>query len=280
MNSTIEEIVRQATQQLADASPTARLDTEVLIMHVCNLSRTGLITQASHTPPPDQVQRLQELLTCRAQGVPIAYLTGQREFLSLDLQVTADVLIPRPETELLVEQALTHIPPGVRWTIADLGTGSGAVALAIAKERPHCRVIATDICETALAIAEANVVRLNIANVEFRHGNWLDPLAGQMLDMIVSNPPYIAEHDPHLTQGDVRFEPRAALVAGVDGLNAIRIIAAGAGTYLKPSGWLLLEHGHEQGLHVAQILRAHAYHGIHCHNDLARHERVTVCGSA
>lgn len=277
MLTTLEQIIRQTAQELATASPSARLDAEVLAMHVYNLSRTGLITQGGYVPNPEQAQRLRELLARRLRGEPIAYIVGRREFWSLDLQVTPDVLIPRPETELLVEQALAQIPLHANWFIADLGTGSGAVALAIAKERPDCKLIASDISEPALAIAQENARQLGIDNIEFRHGTWFEPFSGDMLDMIVSNPPYIAESDPHLTQGDVNFEPRTSLVAGADGLNAIRTIAADAGSHLKSNGRLLLEHGSDQGSAVAQILRQHDYRAIYCHADLAGLERVTVC---
>ena len=280
MAFTLEQIIRQATQELAAVSSSARIDAEVLAMHVCSLSRTGLITQGTSVPNPEQAQRLRELLTRRLRGEPIAYITGRREFWSLGLQVTPDVLIPRPETELLVEHALARIPVHADWIIADLGTGSGAVALAIAKERPGCKLIATDISEPALAIAQKNARQLGIDNIEFRHGTWLDAFPGDMLDMIVTNPPYIAESDPHLAQGDVNFEPRTSLVAGADGLNAFRTIAAGAGSHLKSGGRLLFEHGSNQGCAVAQILRQHAYQAICCHHDLAGLERVTTCSLA
>lgn len=280
MALTLEQILRQATQELATVSPSARLDAEVLAMHVCNLSRTRLITQGTYVPNPEQVQRLRELLSRRQRGEPIAYITGRREFWSLDLHITPDVLIPRPETELLVEQALAYIPLHANWFVADLGTGSGAVALAIAQERPDCRVIAADISRSALAIAQENAKRLSIENIEFRHGTWLEPFTGEVLDMIVSNPPYIAESDPHLVQGDVYFEPRLSLVSGADGLDAIRAIATGASSHLKSSGRLLLEHGSDQGGAVAQILHHHSYHAIQCHNDLAGLKRVTACSFA
>ena len=189
--------------------------------------------------------------------------------------MTPDVLIPRPETELLVEQALAHIPEDAEWTVADLGTGSGAIALAIATERPHCRLIATDNSAAALAVARANATRLGIANVEFRHGEWLKPLAGMRFDVIVSNPPYVRANDPHLTQGDVRFEPESALVAGADGLDAIRRIAADAVSYLRPGGWLLLEHGYDQAQSVRALLESHGYDMVASCRDTAGHERVT-----
>jgi release factor glutamine methyltransferase len=275
MASTIDQILRRGTQLLADVSPSPRLDTEVLLMHVTGLARTALITRAQEMVLPAHEEKLQELLACRARGEPIAYLTGRREFWSLELTVTPDVLIPRPETELLVEQALMRIPAEATWTIADLGTGSGAIALAIARERPRCRLIATDASETALAVAQGNAIRLAIVNVEFRHGEWLDPLADEVLDMIVSNPPYVAEQDPHLAQGDVRFEPRGALVAGADGLSAIRVIAAAAHRHLRRSGFLLLEHGFDQAPAVRAVLAKHGYEAVATCPDLQGLPRVS-----
>ena len=276
MASTIDQIIRQATQQLAAVSPSPRLDAEVLLMHVTGLTRTALITHAQEPLLPEHDERLHMLLTRRARGEPIAYLTGRREFWSLDLCVTPDVLIPRPETELLVEQALAHIPEDAEWTVADLGTGSGAIALAIATERPHCRLIATDSSAAALAVARANATRLGIAKVEFRHGEWLKPLAGMRFDVIVSNPPYVRANDPHLTQGDVRFEPESALVAGTDGLDAIRRIAVDALSCLHPGGWLLLEHGYDQAKAVRALLEIHGYDAVASCRDTAGHERVTA----
>jgi len=275
MASTIDQIIRQATQQLAATSPSPRLDAEVLLMYVTGLTRTALITRAQEPLRPEHEERLQELLTRRARGEPVAYLTGKREFWSLELNVTPDVLIPRPETELLVEQALARIPDDAAWTIADLGTGSGAIALAIARERPRCRLIATDASETALAVAQGNAIRLAIVNVEFRHGEWLDPLADEVLDMIVSNPPYVAEQDPHLAQGDVRFEPRGALVSGADGLSAIRIIATSARQHLRRGGFLLLEHGFDQAPAVRAVLAAHGYEAVTTYPDLQGLPRVS-----
>jgi release factor glutamine methyltransferase len=272
---TIEQFIREATRQLSASSPTARLDAEVLLMHVTGLARTALITHAHDSLPAEYEQRLRALLARRAGGEPVAYLTGIREFWSMELNVTRDVLIPRPETELLVERALARIPDDAGWAIADLGTGSGAVALAIAKERPGCRVIATDASAAAISVARGNAQRLGIANVEFRQGGWFSALADRRLEIIVSNPPYVREGDPHLTQGDVRFEPRAALTAGKDGLEAIRTIAAGARAHLKPDGWLLLEHGYDQAQAVRAILVGSGFCDVVTYPDLAGQDRIT-----
>lgn len=272
---TVVEFLAHAAARLAATSPTPRLDAEVLAMHVCGLTRSELITRADTELCATASARLEQLLARRACGEPIAYLTGHREFWSLDLVVTPAVLIPRPETELLVERALAHIPADATWTIADLGTGSGAIACALAKERPRCRVIAIDASAHALAVARENVRRLGFANVELRQGEWCAPLTDTRCELIASNPPYIAESDPHLSQGDLRFEPRAALVAGLDGLDAIRTIARDAPRHLKPGGWLLLEHGFDHAPAVASLLKALGYFEIANFGDLAKQPRVT-----
>lgn len=276
MAFTFEKCLRQATHQLADASPSARLDAELLLAHVTGLTRTALIVRAHENLSSQDESRLHQLLLRRTQGEPIAYLIGKREFWSLNLIVTPAVLIPRPETELLVEQALRRIPPDSQWIIADLGTGSGAVALAIARERPRCRVIATDNSTAALAVARSNVQQLGITNVELHQGEWLSPLADMRLDLIVSNPPYVAERDPHLAQGDLRFEPNGALVAGADGLAAIRIIARDALAHMRPGGCLLMEHGFDQGPAVRDILLERGYQSLTTYTDLQALPRISV----
>lgn len=272
---TIGEALHQAGEFLKETSPSPRVDAEALLMHVSRLDRAGLIVQGERVLTENEEQHWKKLLARRGRGEPVAYLTGRREFWSLSLRVTPDVLIPRPETELLVEKALARIPLDAAWTIADLGTGSGAIALALAAERPRCRVIATDLSGAALDLARENAARLALTGVEFRRGDWLAPLADMKLDMIVSNPPYVAENDPHLAQGDVRFEPRAALAAGADGLEALRAIAQRAGDHLRAGGLLLLEHGSDQSEAVRHALRESGYRDIVCHEDLAGHARVT-----
>ena len=191
-------------------------------MHVCGLDRSSLITRSDIALTGEQQHKLENLLGRRKRGEPAAYITGVREFWSMELNVSSATLIPRPETELLVEKALERIPENAEWTIADLGTGSGAIALALAKERPKCRVIATDVSPAALDVARSNRDKFDFRNIELRAGDWFAPLAGESLDMIVSNPPYVRAKDPHLQKGDVRYEPAAALVSGPDGLDAIR----------------------------------------------------------
>lgn len=275
MRHTLDQILRQAAAKLS-ISPSPRLDVDVLAMHVFHLSRTELVTHAGHVLAPEQEQRFWELVSRRQFGEPIAYITGRREFWSLDLQITPDVLIPRPDTELLVEQALARIPEDADWLIADLGTGSGAVALALAHERPRCRLLAIDTSAAALALTQSNAQHLGIANLECRSGDWLAPLAGERLDMIVSNPPYVAESDPHLATGDVRFEPRPALTPGGDGLDAIRCIIRDARRHLRAHAWLLLEHGYDQGLAVRALLESGGYRDIITFCDASGQERVTA----
>ena len=276
MPATLGQLIDAAIARLRPTSPTARADAEALALHVFGVSRAALIAGATTAPAPAQIEQFLALIERRSAGEPIAYLTGRREFWSLDLAVSPATLIPRPETELLVEQALTHIPADAPSTVFDLGTGSGAIALAIATERPHARIVATDCSHDALGIAQTNAARLGLRNVEFRHGDWFAPLAGLMADVIVSNPPYVASNDPHLVTGDVRFEPRAALAAGADGLDAIRHIAATAPDYLPGGGRLLFEHGASQSESVRALLERRKYRDIHVYLDLAGHARVTA----
>ncbi|MBI3778385.1 MAG: peptide chain release factor N(5)-glutamine methyltransferase [Gammaproteobacteria bacterium] len=277
MPPTIGEILQTAARELQATSPAPRLDTEVLLMHVFGLDRSALIARGHISLTDDQFHQLEKLIARRRGGEPVAYLTGTREFWSMALNVSPAVLIPRPETELLVEKALERIPRDAEWTIADLGTGSGAIALAIAKERPRCRVIATDISPPALDVARSNAARFNLTRVEFREGSWLEPLMSMKLDMIVSNPPYVRADDPHLQQGDIRFEPAQALAAGPDGLDDIRSIILSARDYLQPAAWLLFEHGWDQGNAVGLFLHRHGYRNIVCHPDIGGRDRVTAC---
>jgi len=272
---TLGAALETAARLLAPTSPSARLDAEILVMHVSDKTRAALLMHATDLLDPQRADHLQQLVARRQAGEPIAYLTGRREFWSLALHVTPAVLIPRPETEVLVECALARIARDAESTIVDLGTGSGAIALAIAHERPRCHVIATDTSTLALDIARDNAYRLGIRNVEFHLGDWLDSLTGRQFDVIVSNPPYVRADDPHLQQGDLRFEPQAALVGGPDGLDAIRRIAATAAARLKEGGWLLIEHGHDQAFDVAQIFRNASLPEVMLHRDLAGHARVT-----
>jgi release factor glutamine methyltransferase len=234
-----------------------------------------LYANPENIPEPESAERYRSLLRRRAAGEPVAYLTGRREFWSLTLNVNPEVLIPRPETELLVETVLKHVPVDARWRIADLGTGSGAIALAIARERTWCEVHATDVSQAALAVAETNAQALAPGRVRFHLGSWLGALDGTFR-VIVSNPPYIAENDPHATRGDCRFEPSGALVSGPDGLDAIREIASGAMSFLDPGGMMALEHGFDQGARVRDLLECLGYAQVTTEFDLEGHERVTM----
>lgn len=272
MPSTVGAALTRATQTLAPSSPSARLDAELLVMHVCRFRRAELLTRDREPLTAAQEAELDALLARRRQGEPLAYLTGRREFWSLDLTVSPATLVPRPETELLVERALARIPPDATRSVADLGTGSGAIALVLASARPRCRVVATDNSPAALAIARANAARLNLT-IDFRLGDWLAPLANETFEMLVSNPPYVASGDPHLAA--LRHEPVSALAAGPDGLDALRAIVAAARAALKPGGWLLLEHGYDQADAVSALLRAHDYGDVRCYVDLAGRDRVS-----
>lgn len=254
--------------------PAAALEADLLLAHVLGVNRAWLFAnRAQDVPPPDQ-QVFMELIARRSAGEPIAYLVGVREFWSLPLRVTPDVLIPRPETELLVETALRFIPPGAAWRVADLGTGSGAVALAIACERPACEVHATELSAAALAVAARNVASIAPGSVQLHHGSWLEPLQG-LFRVIVANPPYVAAGDAHLAEGDCRFEPGLALSPGPDGLAAIRRIARDALPCLEPGGLLAFEHGYDQGESARQLLRALGYRHIETGQDLEGRDRVT-----
>ena len=275
MSMTIQEALAAAVQQLTDQHDTASLDAELLLAHVLRKSCTWLHTWPEQELSAEHVAQFLQLVSRRARGEPVAHLVGQQAFWSLTLQVTADTLIPRPETERLVELALQRIPAEAAWRIADLGTGSGAIALALAKERRNCLIMATDRSPTALAVAMDNARTNQLANVQFRQGNWLEALQDEAgFDMIVSNPPYIKINDPHLQQGDVRFEPAGALRAGHAGLDDLQYIIRNALPYLKPGGWLLLEHGYNQREAVVQLLEQAGYELVTDYTDLADQPRV------
>jgi len=276
---TITESLRWAEAKL-QTSPSSRLDAEVLLRFVCGLAPTQIITRSHEIITDKQWADFQALLGQRIEGIPIAYLTGEKEFWSMMFKVTPDTLIPRPETETLVEQALSIIPADEAWMIADLGTGSGAIAIAIASERPRCKVIATDSSEIALAVATNNAQRHRIKNISFECGDWTLALKNaysknKLFNIIVSNPPYIATNDPHLKTGDVLHEPLTALASGKDGLDDLAQIIADSKNCLLDGGYLLLEHGYDQAESVRQLLREHGYRNIALHKDLAGHVRVT-----
>lgn len=253
-------------------SPLDALETRILLGHALRLSRVQLITQADRALSAEEVRQLSELFRRRLDGEPIAYIVGEREFYGLPFQVTPDVLIPRPDTELLVELAVQRLPESGR--ILDMGTGSGAIAVAIAHSRPDAMVTALDINRNALDVAARNALRHG-ASVRFMHSDWYRALDDQRFDMIVANPPYIVDGDIHLSQGDLRFEPLDALTDHADGLTALRTIIKGAARYLVPGGWLLMEHGYDQAASVRELLGAQEFCEVQSWHDLAGIERAS-----
>ncbi|MEO6137793.1 MAG: peptide chain release factor N(5)-glutamine methyltransferase [Luteimonas sp.] len=250
-------------------------DAQLLLAHACACTRSWLYAHGEDVVDAATHARFLDLVERRAAGEPVAYLIGTRGFWNFDLRVTPDTLIPRAETELLVEIALAHLPLTGQARIADLGTGSGAIAIALARERQHSRVVATDASEATLMVARMNAISLGIDSISFMQGDWCHALGNEHFDMIVSNPPYIAADDPHLRQGDLRFEPGAALASGLDGLDAIRKIIEQSPTHLVSGGWLLLEHGSTQAEAVRVLLANAGFADIDSARDLEHRERVT-----
>lgn len=256
-------------------SPTPRLDAELLLADALGKPRSYLRTWPERELEAAQLALFQAHLQRRRQGEPVAYILGHQGFWSLDLEVAPHTLIPRPDTELLVETALALLPATPQ-QVLDLGTGSGAIALALASERPAWQVTGVDRIEQAVALAERNRQRLQLGNARFLHSHWFSALAGQRYGLILSNPPYIRTDDQHLGQGDVRFEPSSALVAGRDGLDDIRVIVQAAPAHLLPGGWLLLEHGFDQAEAVRACLAAAGFAEVHSRRDLGGHERISL----
>lgn len=271
----IRSALTQALQQLDKLNPDSRLEAELLLAHVLQKNRSYLFAHDDEKINDIHYASYLQLITQRSQGVPIAYLTGTRDFWSLTLKVNAHTLIPRHETERLVELALELVPDQQDTQILDLGTGSGAIALALAKERPHWKITACDYSEKALEIAKENAHNLGITNVSFYHSNWFEALPKIQYQAIVSNPPYIAENDLHLTQGDLRFEPLNALASSQEGLADLQYIINHSYNYLLPNGLLLLEHGYDQKTQVRAILNKIGYRSIHCWQDILGHDRVS-----
>ncbi len=272
-------LARAGARLQAGGSSSPRRDAEVLLCHVLKVERSWLYTWGDREAGPWQRARFEALVAARAQGQPVAYLTGEREFWGLGLATGPSTLIPRPDTETLVEAALA-LAGATEGALLDLGTGTGAIALAFASERPGWQAMGVDISQEAVELAQYNARRLEIANVVFLQSDWLDALEAkprhrQRFDLIVANPPYIAEGDPHLTQGDVRFEPRSALVSGDDGFFDLEYLISEARRYLKEGGWLLLEHGFAQGERLGQAIEAAGYDAVETLADLAGRPRVT-----
>lgn len=272
--NTVRELLARARARLAGTDEPA-LESQVLLGHLLGRDRGWLFAWPEHQVTPRQSADFDALLERRAAGEPVAHITGVREFWSMPLRVDASTLVPRAETELLVETVLElSLPDDAR--VLDLGTGSGAVALAIAGERPGWQIVASDCSTAALAVARDNAQRLGRRGVAFRHGRWFEVVqADERFDLVVSNPPYVADDDPHLVRGDLRFEPRSALAAGSDGLDDIREIVAAAPRFLADGGWLWLEHGYDQGAEVCRLLSAAAFQAVTTRHDLGGHGRCS-----
>ncbi len=283
---TVAQALYNGKQELEQSSETPRLDSQLLLLHAINSTSandeasaktiTWLLTWPETLLTEVQIHAYRELLSTRAKGKPVAYITNAQGFWSFDLKVTADTLIPRPETELLVECALEKIPDSNRFSILELGTGSGAIALALAAEKPASHILATDISRAALEIAEYNADQLELKNIHFKHSSWFESIASQKFDVIVSNPPYIPEEDPHLQQPCLQYEPELSLSSGSDGLEALRIIIRQSQRHLHRGGWLLLEHGYDQKQAVQSLLKAERYTHIATVNDLNQQPRVSM----
>ncbi len=255
----------------------ARAEAEILLSHALGKDRTWLFTHGDDPLDAVVAARFEALIARRRAGEPVAYLTGSRGFWRFDLEVTRETLIPRADTECLVEQALARLPNDRTLRMLDLGTGTGAIALALANERPGANVVAVDLSPGAAAVARRNADRLGLAaRVEVREGAWFAPVAGEHFDLIASNPPYIESDDPHLAEGDLRFEPRGALASGADGLDDLRLIVRDAPAHLRPGGWLLVEHGWQQGAAVRALFDAAGFIDIGTERDLEGRDRVTL----
>ncbi|RJX73431.1 peptide chain release factor N(5)-glutamine methyltransferase [Pseudomonas sp. LS-2] len=268
----IASLLRNA--ELPD-SPTARLDVELLLAAALGKPRSFLHTWPERIVSTEAAQTFEGYLKRRRTGEPVAYILGQQGFWNIDLEVATHTLIPRPETEMLVETALELLPGAIPHRLLDLGTGTGAIALSLAKDRPQWAVTAVDRVEEAVDLAERNRLRLHLDNAQVLRSHWFSAVQDKRFDLILSNPPYIASNDPHLAEGDVRFEPSSALVSGSDGLDDLRLIVSQAPEHLEAGGWLLLEHGYDQGPAVRELLNLHGFEQIQTRRDLGDHERIT-----
>lgn len=267
-----QRLIQQLTLEASDA----KFEAQLLLQNTLNVNRAWLLAHELDILPSKASTDFEALLTRRLLGEPVAYILGSREFYGLNLTVTPDTLIPRPDTETLVEAALEKTPADTSCSILDLGTGTGAVALAIAKHRPQAQVMAIDASKAALRIAEHNAKQLGLAHVRFTLSHWFSAVESDRFNLIVSNPPYIEQHDPHLSQGDLRFEPISALASGTDGLDDIREIIAHSLIHLLPQGWLMLEHGYNQAELVADLMAENGLIEIKTIQDLGGNDRVTI----
>lgn len=276
LTTNIRTVLKQATDRLMVVSDSPSLDADVLMCFVLNKPRGYLVAWGDQPLTRKQDEQFESYIERRAAGEPVAHITGKREFWSLNIEVNRHTLIPRPDTELLVEAALELIPEKKTIMIADLGTGSGAVGLAIAWERHQSHVTAVDNSFRALTMAKKNAATLHIMNIDYREGDWCEPLGDERFQVIVSNPPYVPENDPHLQTAEIQYEPRRALAAGEDGLDAIRAILQQAPQHLYSGGWLLLEHGYNQGNAVNRMMMETGFQQVSTRIDLAGHARVCV----
>lgn len=273
--SDIKRALQEALLSLNNQCTEPRLEAEILLSHVLTKNRAYLYSHDETLLTPEQLAQYQNLVQQRAQGTPLAYLTGIREFWSMPLKVNPHTLIPRHDTERLVELALELLPKKANLKILDLGTGSGAIALALAKERPHWQIDACDFSLEALDVAKENAKALNLNQVQFYHSDWFSQLPAKQYDAIVSNPPYIAQGDPHLLQGDLRFEPLSALVSSQEGLSDLQYLITHSKQWLRPNGLLLLEHGYDQKNKVCTILIELEYQEVQCWQDIQGHDRIS-----
>ena len=275
MDFCIEQILKRAEQKLSSCSDSPRLDAEILLASLLKKNRSYFMAFPEVVPSKAEQEQFETLLSQRLQGHPIAHIIGTREFWSLDLNVNQHTLIPRPDTEILIEYIL-HNFAQENLKVADMGTGSGAIALALASEKPNWQISATDRSPEALETARGNATKLGLQNISFSQGNWFEALEANDLDLLISNPPYIPANDPHLTQGDVRFEPDTALISGEDGLDDIRYLIKHAVEYLTQDGWLILEHGYDQKQSVKDLFVAAGYQQITQIDDYAGNPRMTA----
>ncbi len=272
--ASVKQALQWALEEINE-SDSGQLDAELLLGEIIGKSRAWIYTWPESALGEHEHQLFQQLVMRRKSGEPVAHLIGKQEFWSLELKVTGDTLIPRPETETLVEQALKLIPTDKSWRVADLGTGTGAIAIAIASERPDCTIIATDQSRAALSVAEENSSNHQLNNIEYRDGSWFLPLEKEKFNIILSNPPYIAMEDPHLEQGDLRYEPNSALASGKEGMDDIRYLINHAANFLHKDGILMIEHGYDQGEKARELLQQQSFSSVTTTHDISGHERVS-----
>ena len=276
MATEVSRLIDEGIARLQRVTVQSRHEAEILLAAALGKTRAWIMAHPEERVLDcEATDRYEAYVTRRSRGEPVAYVLGEKEFWSLPLEVTPDVLIPRPETELVVELALTHLPRDQESRVLDLAAGSGAIALALAKELPRAAVVGADISEAAITVARRNARRLGLANVVFRTGSWFDPVAEERFELIASNPPYIAATDERVEPAVRRFEPHGALFAGADGLEALRVITGAAGRYLSPGGWLVVEHGDRQGPAVRELLSAAGFADVTTRQDLAGLDRCT-----